>query len=234
MAEPFNNIDTVRKTYFINESERSVDPADDAGKVPQLEADGKISGKFLREANIVPYTASGTWTKPNGLRYIIVEGVGGGGGGGGGSSTTAKGGGGGGGYFRKKISAQDLASTVSVTIGAGGSPHNVGGASSFGSHATANGGASPGTTVGPRELGAAGGTATGGDVNIAGEDGRNGITTIISGDGGASFFGTSVNGISVNGNGLTGKVYGGGGSGCKDNNTGGAGAPGIIIVTEFY
>ncbi len=48
MAEPFNETDVVRKTYFINESERdTVTPANDAGKVPQLEVDGKLSGGFL-------------------------------------------------------------------------------------------------------------------------------------------------------------------------------------------
>lgn len=47
MALPFNDIDPVRKTYFINESERSVDPADDAGKVVQLEGDGFVSEAFI-------------------------------------------------------------------------------------------------------------------------------------------------------------------------------------------
>jgi len=46
MALPFNESAPVRKTYFINDSERSVDPADDAGKVPQLEANGLLSKRF--------------------------------------------------------------------------------------------------------------------------------------------------------------------------------------------
>lgn len=50
MAEPFNEIDPVRKTFFIDETERSVDPADDAGFVPQLGLDGFISTDFIRYA----------------------------------------------------------------------------------------------------------------------------------------------------------------------------------------
>lgn len=51
MAAPFNEIDPVRKTYFINESERSVDPADDVGKVPQLEENGELSPMFIPNAS---------------------------------------------------------------------------------------------------------------------------------------------------------------------------------------
>lgn len=50
MAEPFNNTDPVRDTYFINESERNTgDPSQDEGKVPQLESNGKLSNEFIFE-----------------------------------------------------------------------------------------------------------------------------------------------------------------------------------------
>lgn len=52
MAEPFNDTDVVRKTYFINASERAGDPADDEGKVAQLEEDGKLSPIFTRNGGI--------------------------------------------------------------------------------------------------------------------------------------------------------------------------------------
>lgn len=49
MAEPFNETDPVRKTYFINESERDeATPANDEGKVPQLEEDGQLHPHFTR------------------------------------------------------------------------------------------------------------------------------------------------------------------------------------------
>jgi hypothetical protein len=76
------------------------------------------------------FIASGVWTKPAGMTYVIVEVVSGGGGG---VGSTSAGGGGGGGYARVKIRADDLAATVSVTVGAGGTQAVDGGASSFGS-----------------------------------------------------------------------------------------------------
>ncbi|MBA4307001.1 MAG: hypothetical protein C0429_09730 [Sphingopyxis sp.] len=48
MAEPFNETDVVRKTYFKQIAERSVDPTDDAGHVPQLETDGYLSKEWVR------------------------------------------------------------------------------------------------------------------------------------------------------------------------------------------
>lgn len=52
MAEPFNNTDVVRETYFIDESERDTGtPANDVGKVVQLEADGYLSEQFIRAAS---------------------------------------------------------------------------------------------------------------------------------------------------------------------------------------
>ena len=71
-------------------------------------------------------TGAGTWTKPNGAKFVLVVCVGGGGGGGGGSSTasgTARHGGGGGGgasITKKFISASDLGTTESVSVGTGG------------------------------------------------------------------------------------------------------------------
>ena len=71
------------------------------------------------------YTSSTTWNKPSGLVGVIVEVVGGGGGSGGIASTaggqaSASAGGGAGGYSRKYISAANLASSETVTVGTGG------------------------------------------------------------------------------------------------------------------
>lgn len=50
MAAPFDDVNPVRKTYFINESEKAVDPADDEGKVPQLERAGHLSSELGGDA----------------------------------------------------------------------------------------------------------------------------------------------------------------------------------------
>ncbi|TIC78770.1 glycine-rich domain-containing protein [Nocardioides sp. GY 10127] len=63
------------------------------------------------------FTASGTWTKPAGLRKLVVEAIGAGGSGGSGMLSS---GGGGGGYAVETFNAEDLPATVPVTVGAGG------------------------------------------------------------------------------------------------------------------
>jgi len=198
------------------------------------------SNDVFKPLKIVTFTTSGTWTKPAGLKYIIVEGVGGGGGGAGSDSATngnSRGSGAGGGYFKKRILAGDLGGTVTVTIGAGGSGAasnglgTGGGATTFGSHATANGGAA-GASSGV----SSGGSATGGDVNIPGGNGASGNGSGVSVCSGGSVLGGVAQ--TASGDGQAGKEYGGGGAaGVTSSSTargGGAGAPGICIVTEYY
>ena len=86
------------------------------------------------------FDASGTWTKPTDLdpdTIVMVEIWGGGGGGG---SDTYAGGGGGGDYVPRFFRLGDLASSVSITVGAGGGVNAAGGASWFGTLAAAYGG----------------------------------------------------------------------------------------------
>ena len=215
----------------------------------------------IDEININVFTGNGTWTKPAGLKYIIVEVVGGGGGGGGCDGdvgdTANSGGGGGGGYTLKKILASSLGSTETVTVGTGGagatgaSTGTAGGTSSFGSHCSATGGAggagnSPSNLVPRRGLSCgAGGVGTGGDVNGAGQTGPNGFNLAlagygqVSGGGGGSMYGGGGRQqIAVNSTGDNGIGYGGGGSGCaaynvNANYTGGAGTDGIVVVYEY-
>ena len=173
-----------------------------------------INSTFFPTPQVVVFTSSGTWTKDAGLKYIIVEGVGGGGG----CDDDDNGAGSGGGYFRKLILASALGSTETVTIGAAGTSAALvgsatnGGNTSFGSHCTGNGGT---------KQGGAGGTATGGDINITGEVGQGGS----SGTGGNYSYG----GASMLGKG--GATPSGYGSGASSAN--GAKA-GIVIVTEYY
>lgn len=56
MAEPFNDTDAVRKSYFINDSERSVDPTEDEGKLVQLESDGRFSTAFVKRWDLISTT----------------------------------------------------------------------------------------------------------------------------------------------------------------------------------
>ncbi|MGW6295178.1 glycine-rich domain-containing protein, partial [Streptomyces sp. NPDC055058] len=71
------------------------------------------------------FTASGTWSKPDGAKWLRVQVLGAGGGGGGVPGTTsstaaAGGGGGGGGYAESIIAAASVGESVAVTVGAGG------------------------------------------------------------------------------------------------------------------
>lgn len=182
------------------------------------------SNKFVTEEylptifiapQVVVFTSSGTWTKDAGLKYIVVEGVGGGGG-----SGVTNGAAGGGGYFRKLISVSALGATETVTVGAGGNSNTTdGGNTSFGSHATADGGRA-GDSLAGSSFDRQGGTATGGDINITGGIGRVGS----SGTGGN--YPLPGGSILSNNDSLSG--YGVGGTSFEN------GAPGIVIVTEYY
>lgn len=123
--------------------------------------DGTTAGgnSITTPANVQIFTSSGTWTKPAGAQTVTVICIGGGGGGGSGckgATVTLRsggGGGGGGGYSVATFKASDIAASVSVTVGAGGtsgasqtvnsSNGNAGGAggnTTFGSHVASRGG----------------------------------------------------------------------------------------------
>lgn len=130
-----------------------------ANQVLQTNGAGLLNWAALPGATINEFTSSGTWTKPSGANIVLVEAWGAGGGGGSGhrnaSAASAYGGAGGSGgaYFYQFFKASDLPSTVSVTIGAGGSGGAAvtvdstlgnlgtnGGNTSFGSYLTVYGG----------------------------------------------------------------------------------------------
>lgn len=210
----------------------------------------------------VTYTSSGTFVKANypGLRAVKVK-VQGGGGGGGGAVATGESqgsfgnGGAGGGYCEKLILVDDLATSVTVTRGAGGAgvsgaAGNAGGNSSFGAHCSANGGgagasSNAGSTASVGTAGTGGGSASGGDLNISGGHAGGGARTLnglditFGGQGGGSMlgFGPGIRSSNNNGYGATG--YGAGGGGASNTasqgaRTGGAGGIGIVIVELVF
>lgn len=194
------------------------------------------------------FTASGTYTKPAGLRRIRITVVGAGGGGGGANAVanSAGTGGGGGATSIKTIAAASVGATETVTVGTGGAGGNntggnasTGGNSSFGAHATANGGvAGFGGSGGSGSTCGTGGTASGGDINIQGGDGNWGVpASNLGGHGGGTSQGGGSSG-GANAAGASRGAYGAGGGGAASaggaGNTGGTGKDGIVIVEEFF
>lgn len=208
--------------------------------------DGNIASGFLPDSigssTITAYAASSsayTYTKPTGLKHIIVKGQAGGGGGS--DETGIDGaGGGGGGYFEIFIAASSLSTTTSFRVGLGGTgaPNTnntagtVGSSTIFGNFATSTGGSGGNAD----STGGAGGAATGGYLNITGStggapfnDGNQGATTEYNGVGGDSFLGKASAQYGY-GSGSYGYGYGGaGGSGGGET-----GGNGILIITEYY
>ena len=201
-------------------------PASGGGTTNFLRADGTWAappGGSGSGIDVQVFSANGTWTKPSGAKIVEIFLFGGGGGGGSGCKYSSgisrfggAGGGGGGFTHIEGIQASTLGSTVSVTIGAGGTggtavsanttDGNVGvagGSTIFGSY-RAFGGAGGGkgqqtTTVAGtagvgRESGGAGGLSNGktpATVSFASGGGGaggdvNSADTVISGGAGAA------------------------------------------------
>jgi hypothetical protein len=211
------------------------------------------NGGLLRQ--LTQFTASGTYSKPAWLKFVIVEVVGGGGGSGGGGSpgtnTSGGAGGGGGGYSKKKIAVGTLSANETVTIGAGGSAGSSGGGgsggsggtSSFGSHCSATGGGGgPGVASSTTllKIGGDGGAGSGGDINTRGHTGGYGYSTPGGTAGaGANGGGTVISGgirggqdAGVAGTANTG-MGAGGGEGTSGPAAGAAGGSGLVMVWEY-
>lgn len=221
-----------------------------AGALPTFQAPTTFS-----TVNIQSFTSTGTYTPTSGMKYCVVE-VWGGGGAGGGTPTTGAGeyacGGGGaaGGYARSVFSAATIGASQAVTIGAAaagvaGGAGNNGNACSLGALISANGGtggASPSAAATCLASGGIGGTGSG-TISGIGQRGFNGVafsTFRYSGGGASTAMGEGgTSQFTGNYDGVAGLGYGSGGSGAvsTQNNaatkTGGDGAKGIVVVTEF-
>lgn len=216
---------------------------------------GQATGRLI---NVQRFTANATYTPTAGTKSIVVEGVGGGGAGGGTLATGASqgggaGGGGAGAYFKTRLTSGF--SGVAVVVGAGGvgvsgGNGGNGGTTSFGAVGTAPGGVggSNGAPVGTFPIlngyGPGAATATLGNIiNAAGGAGTFALIstpgTGLSGTGGSSMLGQGANAvIGATLDGLPGGGPGAGGSGSLTlqsgaARTGGAGAPGLVIVWEY-
>ena len=203
------------------------------------------------------FTSSGTWTKPSGITKVKVIVTGGGGGGAGGDGNTNAGGAGGAGGTAIEIIDVSSVSSVTVTVGAHGTGGAAatngtsGGTSSFGSYCSATGG---GLGMHWQNAGQSGrgGSGSGGDINLDGGDGSQGMPHDASddghaSDGGASYWGGGGQGSFVSGgysrsnhadaNAQPGKAYGSGGGGGahtgSEQKPGANGKAGIVVVEEY-
>ena len=223
-----------------------------AGNVMTSDGTNWTSGAANQSINTQVFTSSGTWTKPTGLKYAVVETIGGGGGGGGESPVGggcsgggwSGGGGGSGAYATRKITAAQLGSTETVTVsssgGAGASGSSTAGSgatNSFGSWVSASGGTG-GASQAPGSAGTSSSTYATIVAGSAGSSGNTGGCSGINGaNGGSSFYGTGGTGGTSNGNNATG--YGAGGQGASNaagvyGYTGGNGTAGVVIVTNYF
>jgi hypothetical protein len=213
----------------------------------------------ISSVNIRVFYTSGTYTPTAGMKYCIVELLGAGGGGAGalgGAYCIGSGGGGSGGYSKKAISAATVGISQTITVGAGGAGGAAGqhagidgGTTSFGSIFSANGGggapySGPSWQYPIYNAAGIGGSATGGDFNMRGENGYYGASTgntpdmeALGGAGANSVYGAGgIYSINAAGSNAYADGYGSGGGGAGATTTdlaGGNGGDGIIIITEF-
>lgn len=215
------------------------------------------------KVDIFSTVGSDTWEKPQGARTIRVQVQAGGGAGGGvvaspgAGNVCAGGGGAGGGYGESILLANSVATSVTVTVGSGGTggtgTGGNGTSSSFGTDVSATGGPGGGTTgAGTTNAGISGATAASetivADIQVNGQGGGAGmrVPTGVSmgGMGGSSYLGGGGRGVAAAGAAVAGTVgmgYGSGGGAAVSGTTGtnaaqngGDGASGIVIVTTYF
>lgn len=230
-AFTFTNNVTILGTTTMATSTMASSTISNTLNVNNLNVLGTFAGQVV---NYQDFTSSGTWTKPSGLSgnslaYVIVWGGGGGGGGSlsAGAQTRPGGGGGGGSCVQAQFPLSVLGSTVTVTIGNGGtgglantdtSNGSVGGDTTFGTVITAyGGGGGAGGTSNPA-TGAGGGGAGIYADGSAGSGTTPGTGSAPLGGAGstASTYGGGGGSASVGG----ASVYGGGGGGGGTGNSG--------------
>jgi hypothetical protein len=204
------------------------------------------------------FTASGTYTADPNLICASVECQAGGGGAGGCPpmmpGINVSGGGGAGGYSRSTVTAATIGASKPVTVGAGGALGNAttvggtGGDTSVGALCVAKGGVGSAIGASSGVPGSGGGAGTG-DIAATGSPGQSAAGAVdnvfmvaAAGCGGSSRFGGGgIGGFAYQSVSYGGSATGygaGGGGGAVHNTTpagalGGAGSPGLVIITEY-
>lgn len=180
-----------------------------------------VNGIAVSSTTRTTFNASGTWNKPTSGTMAYIE-AWGAGGSGGSSSNHAGSGGGGGGYAARLMRLDELGSTVTVTIGAGGTAvsngnnGNAGGNTTFGAHLTAYGGGAGGVCSNDVNDYPVSGGGGGGPLGAGGSAQTN------SGGGFAENAGSPGSPLSGDGNDTNAWIGGAGGGGCTSG-TGSAG-----------
>ena len=184
------------------------------------------------------WTSNGTWSRPSGVKTIMVTVTGAGGGGSGFCES-----GGAGGTAQRQVDVTNV-SSVSVSVGNPGGGTNYSGCggngntSSFGSYCSASGGYGANCRQG--RAGGIGGNGSGGNLNVYGGGGN--------GHGSFHSYGSHSSGVGYFGGGQPAShnqrnyahrhqshaAWGAGGNGIRQNNRGARGREGVVVVHEFY
>mgnify|MGYP001206935150 FL=1 len=184
------------------------------------------------------WTSNGTWSRPSGVKTIMVTVTGAGGGGSGFCES-----GGAGGTAQRQIDVTNV-SSVSVTVGNPGGGTNYSGCggsgntSSFGSYCSASGGYGANCRQG--RAGGIGGNGSGGNLNVYGGGGNGWGSNHSYGShqAGASYFGgsqpASHNQRNYAHRHQSHAAWGAGGNGTRQSNRGARGREGVVVVHEFY
>ena len=184
------------------------------------------------------WTSNGTWTKPSGVRTIMVTVTGAGGGGSGHCES-----GGAGGTAQRQIDVTNV-SSVTVTVGNPGGGTNYSGcggngnSSSFGSYCSASGGY--GANCREQHAGGIGGNGSGGALNIYGGGGNGHGSHYSYGNhtAGSSYWGgsqpSSHRGSNYAHSHQSHAAWGAGGNGAQHSNRGARGREGVVVVHEFF
>jgi len=197
---------------------------------------------LAKSTSVFTSGSAATYTAPSNTQWVKVTVVGAGGNGGAAAAQRATGGGGGGVAIKWLAMTAGQTLTYSVANSAGSTSTVSSGTLTI-TTITANFGANGTGTAYANSItaGAAGGTATGGDINITGEQGGysygSGTTvqTNFSGKGGdCAGFGSGGAALAIVATaGVQGNGFGAGGGGAHGNATSAAGRGGIIIFEAF-
>lgn len=201
-----------------------------------------ISAGLAKSTSVFTSGAAATYTAPANTNFVKITVVGPGGSGGG--TTTARATGGGGGGVSIKWQAMTAGQTLTYTVGtASGTASTVASGTLVIATITANSGVNGTQTTYALSItaGAAGGTASGGDVNITGGQGgysygsSTTVATNFSGAGGSCpGFGSGGPALAmVITAAVAGNGFGAGGGGAHGSITTAAGTGGVIIFEAF-